>query len=138
MGLLAAVFVLHLIVPSRAWLAILITIGGALGIGYLWARQMAKRLTVSREQHYGWIHVGDLLEERFELQNRSIFPSMWVEIDDQSDLPGYDARSVRSADGGQTVPWRTEGICRQRGLFTLGPWRANLVDPFGFFQVTLN
>jgi len=61
-----------------------------------------------------------------------------VEIDDHSDLPGYSARSVRAADGHQTVRWRTEGVCRQRGLFTLGPWQVRAGDPLGFFQVTLD
>jgi uncharacterized protein (DUF58 family) len=63
---------------------------------------------------------------------------MWLEIDDRSDLPGYAARSVRSADGHQTLQWRTEGICRQRGLFTLGPWQAKVSDPFGFFEATFD
>ena len=136
-GLLALPFLLQLIIPSRVWIALLIGIGGALGLGYFWARQMAEKVTLSREQYYGWVHVGDLLEERFTLQNKAFLPALWVEIDDRSDLPGYTARSVRSADGGQTVRWRTEGICRQRGLFTLGPWQVHLGDPFGFFRVTL-
>lgn len=133
--LLAIPLVLQLVIPNRAWVAIFIGLGGALGLGYLWARQLAEKMILTREQHYGWAHVGDLLEERFTLQNDSIFPILWLEIDDQSNLPGYNARSVRSADGRQTIQWRTEGICRQRGLFTLGPWQAQVSDPFGFFQV---
>jgi uncharacterized protein (DUF58 family) len=136
--LLVLLFLFHLIAPSRAWVALLAAVGGAVAFGYLWARQLAGRLTITRQQYYGWVHVGDLLEERFNLNNRSFLPALWVEIDDQSDLPGYSARSVRSADGHQTIRWRTEGVCRQRGLFTLGPWQARLGDPFGFFSVTLD
>jgi uncharacterized protein (DUF58 family) len=106
-----------------------------LGFGFLWSRQMARRICITRQQRYGWAHVGDLLEERFELRNDSLLPVLWVEIDDHSDLPGYSARSVRSIEGRQTIHWRTEGICRQRGLFTLGPWSARTSDPFGFFEV---
>jgi uncharacterized protein (DUF58 family) len=72
------------------------------------------------------------------LHNGSFLPVLWVEIDDRSDLPGYSARSVRSANGQETTHWHTEGICRQRGLFTLGPWQARASDPFGFFDVTLD
>jgi uncharacterized protein (DUF58 family) len=97
---------------------------------------MASNVTLSRQQHYGWVHVGDLLEERFSLRNSSFLPVLWVEIDDQSDLPGYSAASVRSADPGQNLQWRTEGTCRQRGVFTLGPWQAQMADPFGFFEVS--
>jgi uncharacterized protein (DUF58 family) len=138
LGLLVIPAVLQFVIPSRVWVLLFIGLGGALGLGYLWARQLAENVTVSRERYYGWANVGDLLEERFTLHNGSFLPALWIEIDDHSDLPGYTARSVRSADGNQTIQWRTEGICRQRGLFTLGPWSTRLGDPFGFFEVTLD
>jgi uncharacterized protein (DUF58 family) len=138
LGLLPIFFLLHILTPNRVWIALLFSLGGALGLGYLWARQMAYHITLTREQHYGWVHVGDLLEERFSLVNNSVLPVLWVEIDDHSDLPGYSARSVRSADSRQTIRWRTEGVCRQRGLFTLGPWQAQMADPFGFYDVSLD
>ena len=138
LGLLVALLLVQLVTPSRAWTFLLVGLGGVVALGYVWARQMAAKLTISREQHYGWVHVGDLLEERFSLCNESLLPALWVEINDQSDLPGYSARSVRSADAQHTVSWRTEGICRQRGLFSLGPWQACVGDPFGLFQVTFD
>jgi uncharacterized protein (DUF58 family) len=137
-GLLATLLLLQVIVPSRVWIGLLVVAGGALAGGYFWARQLARYLLVTREQHYGWAHVGDLLEERFALQNRALLPAPWVEIDDHSDLPGYSARSVRSADGNQVLQWRTQGVCRQRGLFTLGPWQARTGDPLGLFRVTFH
>jgi uncharacterized protein (DUF58 family) len=138
LALIVIPFLLQLVIPNRAWVASFLAIGGALGVSYLWARQLAEKMDLTREQHYSWIHVGDVLEERFTLDNQAILPALWVEIDDQSDLPGYTARSVRSAGGQQTIQWRTQGICRQRGLFTLGPWQALTGDPFGFFQVVLD
>jgi uncharacterized protein (DUF58 family) len=138
LALLAIPFFLQWIVPHRAWVATFLGLGGALGLGYVWARQLAAKLTLSREQYYGWVHVGDVLQERFTLTNGALLPALWVEIDDQSDLPGYTARSVRSVGSQQTIRWRTQGICRQRGLFTLGPWQACTGDPFGFCKVTLS
>jgi uncharacterized protein (DUF58 family) len=129
---------MQLVTPNRAWSFLLLGLGGTLGLSYLWARQMAVSLFLTREQYYGWVHVGDLLEERFSVRNDSFLPAIWVEIDDQSDLPGYSARSVRSADGHQTIKWHTEGVCRQRGLFTLGPWQAHVSDPLGLFRVTFD
>jgi uncharacterized protein (DUF58 family) len=134
---LPVLLVLHMITPSRAWLALFMTLGTILLLAYVWARQMIRHVYITREQFYGWVHVGDLLEERFALQNNSVFPALWIEIEDHSDLPGYRATTVRSVDGRQTVRWRTDGICRQRGLFTLGPWQARMSDPFGLFDVTL-
>ncbi|HSJ55706.1 MAG TPA: DUF58 domain-containing protein, partial [Anaerolineae bacterium] len=136
--LLAGLAILQLLLPSRVWIGLLVALGGIWLTAFLWARHLAARLHVTREQHYGWVHVGDLLEERFVMVNDSFLPALWVEIDDASDLPGYSARSVRSADGYATVRWRTEGICRQRGLFTLGPWRARTGDPLGLYTVTFD
>jgi uncharacterized protein (DUF58 family) len=135
--LLGILLVLQVFVPSRTWVILLVGLGGTIGLSYLWVREMARQLAIVREQHYGWVHVGDLLEEHFHLQNGSFLPALWVEINDQSDLPGYSANTVRSVDGLQSVEWRTEGICRQRGLFTLGPWQARTSDPFGFFDIVL-
>jgi len=138
LGFLPASLILQFILPSRVWIALLFGLGGALGLSYLWARQLATKISLSRQQYYGWIHVGDVIEERFTLHNASIFGALWIEIDDQSDLPGYNARTVRSVSGHQTIQWRTQGLCRQRGLFTLGPWQARMSDAFGLFQVSLS
>jgi uncharacterized protein (DUF58 family) len=137
-GLLAFLLLLEVIVPNRVWIGLVIVASGALGVAYLWARQMARHLLLTREQHYGWAHVGDLLEERFLLRNGSFLAVPWIEIDDHSDLPGYSANSVRSVDAMQQLQWRTEGVCRQRGLFTLGPWQAHCGDPLGLFRVTFH
>ena len=134
----ALLVAVQIVIPSRVWVILLVGLGGAVGVGYLWARQLARKLRIAREQRYGWVHVGDLLEEQFELHNASYLPALWVEIDDHSDLPGYTARSVRGVGSLETIHWRTEGICRQRGIFTLGPWQARSCDPFGLFDVTLN
>ena len=137
-GLVALLIVLQIITPSRAWIALIVGLGATLAAGYYWARQMAGYVTLAREQHYDWIHVGDLLEERFTLRNNGPLPVAWVEVDDRSDLPDYSARSVRSAGAHETIEWRIEGICRRRGLFTLGPWQAHISDPFGLFDVTFD
>ncbi len=114
-GLVAFLVVLQIITPSRAWIALIVGLGGTLAAGYYWAQQMAGSVTLSREQHYNWVHVGDLLEERFTLCNNSPLPVVWVEVDDQSNLPDYSARSVRSAGAHGTIEWRIEGICHRRG-----------------------
>ena len=137
-GLVALFVVLQIVTPSRTWIILILSLGGTLAAGYYWARQMAGQVTLTRKQRYDWVHVGDLLEERFTLYNNSALPVVWVEIDDHSDLPGYAARSVRSVESQQILEWRTEGICHRRGLYTLGPWQAHTSDPFGLFLVTFD
>jgi uncharacterized protein (DUF58 family) len=36
------------------------------------------------------------------------------------------------------LQWRTQGLCRQRGLFRLGPWQARTGDPLGLFAITFH
>lgn len=132
------VLLFQLMSPARVWLYLWVTLTGLIVIAYLWAREMAGKVTVTRRRRYGWAQVGDLLEERFVLINQSVLPTLWAEIQDQSTLPGYNARRVAAADAGGRNRWTIEGVCRQRGVFTLGPWSVSMGDPFGFFEVTID
>lgn len=136
-ALWAGSVLLMLYSTSRAWTVMAVALTVVLGIAYWWAYQLALGITVGRERRYGWAQVGDLLEEQFTLVNRAPVPALWVEIQDQSTLPGYQASMVVAVGGGATTRWRVEGICQQRGVFSLGPWRVQMSDPFGLFRVTL-
>jgi len=127
----------HLVSPSRVWIYLLCSLGGLLVVSYLWAREMAERVRAFRELRYTWIQVGDLLEEHFTLVNYSFLPALWAEISDGSDVPGYFVNRVESVPGNSERSWMTQGHCRQRGLFTLGPWQVRMGDPFGLFRVVL-
>src|SRR3972149_2655936 len=58
-----------------------------------------------------------------------------AEVVDHSSMPGYSVSSVRAAESHQTVNWRVNAACSQRGVFQLGPWELLLGDPFGVFRV---
>lgn len=127
----------HLISPSRVWVYLIYGLGGLLVVSYLWAREMAEKVRASRQLRYSWIQVGDLLEEQFSLVNYSLLPVLWAEIKDDSDVPGYSVSRVETVSGNGERRWTTQGYCRQRGLFTLGPWQVRMGDPFGLFRVVL-
>lgn len=127
--------VLQIVAPAPALNYVLVVLGGAVAIGYYWAREMAEKVTLERERRYGWAQVGDIIEERFTLRNESPLPVLWAEVHDQSTLPGYTTSRVTGADGNGITHWITEGECRRRGVFTLGPIRMRTGDPFGFFTV---
>ena len=120
---------------SRAWVAVIVTLGLLLGLGYTWARALATRVTCRRELRYGWVQVGDLLEEHFLLVNDSPLPVMWVEVSDRGTVPGYNASTVRAVGARNTYRWSTNGECSLRGEYQLGPWEATTGDPFGLFTV---
>jgi len=78
---------------------------------------MAGNVTLTREQHYDWVHVGDLLEERFTLTNNSFLPVVWAEVTTGLTCPlcrSFCTQRQRLPDAGMA----DRGICRRRGLFT--------------------
>jgi uncharacterized protein (DUF58 family) len=131
-GLVAAA----LLLPDRVWTTLLIGLGGLVLVAYAWARSLSLGLDGDRRLRYGWVSVGDRLEEAFSLVNRSLFPALWVEIVDDSNVPGYEASVVHTVGGRETVRWRQSAICTRRGLYHLGPWTLRSGDPFGLFVAT--
>jgi uncharacterized protein (DUF58 family) len=127
----------HLVSPSRVWIYLICGLGGLLVVSYLWAREMAEGVRALRDLQYTWIQVGDLLAEQFALVNHSFLPVLWAEIIDGSDVPGYSVNRVETVPANSERTWTTEGHCRQRGLFTLGPWGVRMGDPFGLFRAVL-
>ena len=85
--LVIVLLIMQLIDPSRVWMVLLIGLGGLWLISFVWARSLAENLTIIREMRYGWVQVGDRLEEAFTLTNRSWLPVLWAEVVDHSDLP---------------------------------------------------
>ncbi len=130
--------ILQLIDPSRIWTTIFIGLGLTWLSSYWWVRTLARKLEIKREMRFGWAQVGDRLEERFTLHNRGIIPALWIEILDHSDIPGYQPSRVTGVNSGSRIQWRTEVICIQRGLFTLGPTSLECSDPFGLYKLTLH
>jgi len=135
--LTAVLALVQLVMPSRVWIALLWLIGGTTALAYVWAREMALHVTARRTLRYGWMQVGDRLEERFEVSNASWLPLLWAEVNDASDLPGYRVGRVASCGPHSVVRWTTEQVCMRRGLYTLGPWSLRISDPFGFTSITL-
>jgi len=123
--------------PFRAASIGLIVLGGALATGYVWVRSLVATLRLKREMRFGWARVGDRIEERFELANLGPIPALWVEVVDRSSMPGYEIDRVVALGGDETARWRSEGQCRQRGVFTLGPTVLRTGDPLGIFTAEL-
>ncbi|MGB3715300.1 MAG: DUF58 domain-containing protein [Candidatus Promineifilaceae bacterium] len=126
-----------LLLPSRIWNTLLIGLGGLIVVAYIWVRLLARGLHANRRLRFGWVAVGDRLSEQFEIQNRSGVPAIWVEVVDESTVPGYQAAVVRSVPINATDSWRESAICLRRGQFSLGPWFLRSSDPFGIFFVTI-
>lgn len=132
---LGVVAVAAVLIPHRIWTTLLLGVGGLFVAAYIWARAMSQALTAARKLRFGWMAVGDRLQEQFIIRNASQLPALWVEVEDDSHVPGYSAHVVQAVAPTAEVKWRESAICSQRGRFTLGPWRIITGDPFGIFRV---
>ncbi len=133
---LAVLLLLAFVLPDRIWNTLLIGIGGMFLVSYVWVRVLATGLFATRRLRFGWVSVGDRLEEVFTLQNSSPLPALWVEIVDYANVPGYKTAVIRSVNSQSNVQWRETAVCQQRGQYQLGPWTIRSSDPFGLFLMT--
>jgi uncharacterized protein (DUF58 family) len=127
-----------MLIPDPVWVtaAVLLTILYVGGL--LWVRSAARGISLQRVRRGTLIVAGDELEEEYLLVNRSAAPMTWIEVIDESDLPGYEPGRVLSVGAKGSAKWRTKAQCKQRGLFRLGPHRLVVGDPLGLFDLTLH
>jgi uncharacterized protein (DUF58 family) len=121
--------------PSSIALMSLVTMTGIVLSDYVWALNMAHKVTGQRRLRFTAMQVGDEMEEEIILHNESSLPVLWAEFVDRSNIPGYTVSSVRGADSQKSVQWRAHTVCTRRGIFHLGPWELSLGQPFGLFVV---
>jgi uncharacterized protein (DUF58 family) len=135
--------------------------GGLLLTSWIWARSSLFGLTLEREPRSSAAQVGSVFEERITLRNRSRVPKLWVEIRDQSTLPGYWATPgpagmavddslgrdpqvpghrvsavIAGLGAAREVRWLVRTRCSLRGQFRLGPATLESGDPFGLFTIS--
>lgn len=133
--LIVLLFVLAILLPHQVWNMLLFGFGSIFVIAYLWVRQLAQHVRGERRLRYGWVAVGDKLREDVTIRNSGWLPALWVEVVDESNVPGYDGRLVQSVDPQQTLKWTQTAVCIQRGHFHLGPWKLVGEDLFGIFRM---
>jgi len=131
-------FGVQLFFPNKGWMILLSGFGGMWLISFIWARTLKGGLRINRDMSFGWKQVGDRLRERVLLENNSWIPGLWVHVDDHSDMRDYEISSITDVQGWRYRNWHTQGICYQRGLFTLGPVTLKSEDPFGIYQVSVD
>lgn len=132
------VLVQQILAPHKIWEVLLIVLGGALGLGFFWARGLMRGVRFEREMQNHLAKVGDKMQERFVLRNRSRFPALWVSVSDGSTFPQYHLNSARSLPGRSARRWFKGSVCYTRGLYSLGPTTLETGDPFGLFSVHIH
>lgn len=107
---------------------------GLLVFAFAWAWSATNWLHLHRQAFPRRAQVGHYVEERFKLHNSGPLPKLWLELYDQSTLPGHRANHVVSGLR-RTQAWAVRTPCVQRGVFRLGPVRLVTGDPFGLFEM---
>ena len=136
--LLIGLFVLYLFFPNTMVVICLVTLLGICICSYVWVRTQVMHIQAQRKLLFAAVQVGDELEENIQIINNGIFPVLWIAVEDNSNFPAYSIRSVRAVDPQSKTTWRYHLTCKQRGIFTLGPWQWTSSDPFGIFNLRRN
>lgn len=115
------------------YLCLLLIVGG-----WVWAKFSIRGFTLLREARVLRHQVGQVFEERFKINNRFAFARLWIEISDESQLPGNSGSRVLSLIGPrQQRSYIAYTLLNRRGSFSLGPTILKSGDPFGLFQNTV-
>lgn len=134
LGLLAASFLAGNFTRSFVYYRVVYLLLFILLFSLIWGLLSIRGLSVKRSARIHRLPVGAIFEERFEVVNPTRYGRLWIEIEDQSNLPGSRSSKVISAVGGrQSRTYVTRTLLQQRGVFPLGPTRLITGDPFGLF-----
>lgn len=110
-----------------------------LGITWIWSAASLRGLKFTRSARTVRAQVGQIFEERFDIQNPSIIPRFWLEIVDTSTLPGNDgSRVLTMIQGRQSRSYLARTRLLRRGVFPLGPTVISSGDLFGLFPVRVS
>ncbi|MFQ5859980.1 MAG: DUF58 domain-containing protein [Dehalococcoidia bacterium] len=107
----------------------------AFGGGLVWAWLNLHWLGLEVEHRVTRTQVGGTIEGRIWVRNRGRLPKAWLEVEELANLPGHYSGQVVSLGGGGFRSWRVRTVCRQRGIYDLGPLRVSSGDPFGLIHL---
>jgi uncharacterized protein (DUF58 family) len=104
---------------------------------WLWTYFALRGIQVRRQARSLRHQVGEIFEERFEVVNESRLFRVWIEVRDESRLPGEGGSRVLTWIGArQQRTYLANSWLNRRGLIPLGPTTLRAGDLFGLFAVT--
>ncbi len=107
-----------------------------LAVNWVWARLTLWGLDVERQARTLRAEMGQVFEERFTLHNRRSLRRLWVEVRDESSLPGARSSQVFTNLGGrESRSYISRTLLLRRGVFPLGPTVLAGSDLFGLFPL---
>lgn len=106
-------------------------------ISFIFTLFALRKLSLNRSIRGFRQQLGQVLEERYDLTNQSFMPKLWVQIDDESNLPlANGSRVISNIRRRENRSFSSYTLLSRRGLFNLGPTVLSSGDPFGLFGIS--
>ncbi|MBT3338579.1 MAG: DUF58 domain-containing protein [Anaerolineae bacterium] len=102
---------------------------------WLWVQFSLTGIRLSRHSRSLRANVGDFYDEYYAVENVNRIPCPWLEIHNETDLPGAaGSRVLVNIGKGEKRTYNARTWLVQRGAFPLGPTTLTSRDPLGLFQ----
>ncbi|MBI9049518.1 MAG: DUF58 domain-containing protein [Anaerolineaceae bacterium] len=107
-------------------------------IAWFWARMSLNGIKFKRSARSYRKETGEIFEERFRVENASKYLKSWIELIDQSDLPGNNGSRIMAWIGRRELRnYSAYTLLTKRGKYNLCPTSVKSGDPFGFFEKSM-
>jgi uncharacterized protein (DUF58 family) len=101
---------------------------------WLMSKISLRGIQVHRRARFLRSQVGQVFEERYEVRNPGRIPRLWIELRDDSSLPGTSGSHVVTMIGArESRTYLARTRLEERGVFPLGPTVISSGDLFGLF-----
>lgn len=97
----------------------------------LWVHGAARGLSVTHQPPQACVGLGDTLVVTVVVQAHRVLPRPWIEVIDHSTLSDRPVARIDNLLLARTSRHTWAIVCRQRGVFRLGPTTVRIADPFG-------
>lgn len=112
---------------------------GLLAVAGLLSIFLTKGIQVRRSNRLHRASVGDIFEERFEVGINSLIGCPWMEVINESPLPGAtDSKLLTNLKRKENRFFLARTLLTKRGAYLLGPTRILSGDPFGLFPIEVS
>jgi uncharacterized protein (DUF58 family) len=105
-------------------------------VGLFWTWVGARGLSAEVGDTPAYCHAGDTFKEELTIANQSRLPKLLLQVEEDTDLPGYRNARVMKLAAQDRQAWLTAVKCRRRGRYHFGAVSATAGDPFGLFSQT--
>ena len=112
-----------------------IFLGVLLFLSYIWMRMNVRRIDGKVTKLSPFCRVGERFEEELTFYNKGRLPTAMIEVREDTNFPGYQSLTNFQLPAQGSYSWRSEGLCSQRGSYTLGNFVVKITDPLGFFSI---